>query len=278
MEHLPIIDMHLHAFELMPGDTESLAGLRAPDTPEQYMRDTINLLEEFNIRAVTSGPKELVQQWHQAAPDRIIPGIFFSRPDEISLDWIEEASGKGDLAVLGEIVTQLEGIPPNDPSLEPIFSLAERLDIPVGFHVGLGPQAAAYDEYPKYRASLSNPLLLEDVLIRHPDMRLYVCHAAWPMLDEMIHLLYSHPQVYVDTGVIDWFLPKEEFYTYLKRIVNAGFGDRVMFGSDQMTWPQAIPRAIEAIETADFISEDQKRDILFENAARFLRLNKREVS
>jgi predicted TIM-barrel fold metal-dependent hydrolase len=51
-----------------------------------------------------------------------------------------------------------------------------------------------------------------------------------------------------------------------------------MFGSDQMYWPQAISRAMEGIETADFLSEDQKRDILFENAARFLRLNKREVS
>ena len=275
MKHLPIIDMHLHAFELMPGDNESVDGLPAPDTPEQYMRDTINLLEELNIRAVTSGSTSIVQQWHRVAPDRIIPGIFFFRPDEINLDQIEEAFEKGNLAVLGEIVTQMEGIPPSDPSLEPIFALAERLDIPVGYHVGFAAPAAAYNEYPKYRASLSNPLLLEDVLIRHPDMRLYVCHAAWPMLDEMIHLLYSHPQVYVDTGAIDWLLPKEEFYTYLKRIVNAGFGDRVMFGSDQMTWPQAIPRAIDAIEMADFISEDQKRDILFENAARFLRLNQR---
>ena len=98
------------------------------------------------------------------------------------------------------------------------------------------------------------------------------------MLQEMIHLLYCHPQVYVDTGVIDWVLPKEEFYTYLRRIVNAGFGNRVMFGSDEMIWPQAIPRAIEAIETADILSEDLKRDILFRNAARFLRLDKQEVT
>jgi predicted TIM-barrel fold metal-dependent hydrolase len=193
MEHLPIIDMHLHAFELMPGDTEPAEGLPAPDTPEQYMQDTINLLEKFNIRAVTSGAANIVQQWHQAAPGRIIPGIFFVHPDEINLDWIEEAFEKGELAVLGEIVTQLEGIPPNDPALEPIFAVAERLDIPVGYHVGFAAPATAYYDYPKYRASLSNPLLLEDVLIRHPDMRLYVCHAAWPMLDEMIHLLYSHP-------------------------------------------------------------------------------------
>ena len=267
MDTLPIIDMHMHALELTPG--EILMGLQSPETPEEYLRQNIALLNQLNIYAVTSGPKDLVQKWHHASPDRIIPGILFSLPDQISIDWIKEAFEKGELAVLGEIVTQLEGISPEDSSLEPIFALAERLDIPIQFHMGLGPPGN-----PKYRASLSNPILLEDVLIRHPALRLYVAHAAWPMLDEMIHVLCTYPQVYVDTGVIDWILPREEFYTYLKRIVYAGFGDRVMFGSDQMTWPKAIPLAIESITSADFLSVEQKRDILYRNASRFLRLEK----
>ncbi|MDH4272210.1 MAG: hypothetical protein OEW18_09575 [Candidatus Aminicenantes bacterium] len=45
-----------------------------------------------------------------------------------------------------------------------------------------------------------------------------------------------------------------------------------MFGSDQMTWPDAIGMAVEAVEKADFLSDKQKRDILYNNAARFLRL------
>jgi predicted TIM-barrel fold metal-dependent hydrolase len=267
MTSLPIIDMHMHAYELIPGESEELAGLKSPDTPEEYLRDNLALLEKLNIRAVTSGPKDLVQQWHKAAPDRIIPALWFYRPDEVSLDWIEEAYHQGHLAVLGEIMTQLVGIPPEDPTLEPIFSLAEKLDIPVGFHMGVGPPG-----FPKYRASLSNPLLLEEVLVRHPAMRFYVMHAAWPMLEEIIHVLCTYPQVYVDTGLIDWILPREGFYNYLRRIVQDGLGDRVMFGSDQMMWPQVIPRAIEAITSADFLSEDQKRDILYRNAARFLHL------
>jgi hypothetical protein len=268
MTSLPIIDMHMHASELVPGESEILAGLRSPNTPEEYMRENLALLDRLNIRAVTSGSKELVQQWHQAAPERIIPGLWFYRPDEVSLGWIEEAFKQGNLAVLGEIMSQLEGISPDDPSLEPIFALAERLDIPIGFHMGIGPPGL-----PKYRASLSNPLLLEEVLVHHPAMRLYVMHSAWPMLEEIIHLLCTYPQVYVDTGLIDWILPPEAFHTYLKSIVQVGLGERVMFGSDQMIWPRAIPKAIEAITSADFLSEDQKRDILYRNAARFLRLD-----
>lgn len=267
MEPSHIIDMHMHASELTPGASEELVGFRSPDTPEAYLRDNLAILEKLNIRAVTSGSKDLVQQWHQAAPERIIPALWFYRPEEVSLDWIEEAFYQGNLVVLGEIMTQLEGIRPDDPTLEPIFALAERLDIPVGFHMGIGPPGL-----PKYRASLSNPLLLEEVLVRHPALRFYVMHSAWPMLEEIIHLLCTYPQVYVDTGLIDWILPREEFYNYLRRIVQAGLGDRVMFGSDQMIWPQVIPRAIEAIMSADFLSEDEKMNILYRNAARFLRL------
>jgi len=46
-----------------------------------------------------------------------------------------------------------------------------------------------------------------------------------------------------------------------------------MFGSDQMIWPDTIRIAIETIESADFLSADQKRDIFYNNAARFLRLD-----
>jgi Amidohydrolase len=53
---------------------------------------------------------------------------------------------------------------------------------PIAVHMGLGPPGAAYIGYPKYRMSLSNPLLLEDLLVRHPKLRLYVMHAGWPML------------------------------------------------------------------------------------------------
>ncbi|MEK6375287.1 MAG: amidohydrolase family protein [Acidobacteriota bacterium] len=73
--------------------------------------------------------------------------------------------------------------------------------------------------------------------------------------------------------MIDFALPRAEFHRYLQRIVEAGFGKRVMFGSDQMNWPKAIDYAIESITTAPFLTEEQKRDILYNNAALFLRLN-----
>jgi predicted TIM-barrel fold metal-dependent hydrolase len=106
-----------------------------------------------------------------------------------------------------------------------------------------------------------------------PIIDMHIMHAGWPMLDDLLAVLWTHPQVHVDVGVISFALPRKEFHRYPQRIVEAGFGNRVMFGSDQMNWPKAIDAAIEAIETAPFLTARQKRAIFYDNAARFLRIS-----
>jgi hypothetical protein len=113
---------------------------------------------------------------------------------------------------------------------------------------------------------------LEEVLIRHPKLRVYLMHAGYPYLQETIAIMHMYPQVYADLGVIDWALPVEEFHDYLRALMRAGFGKRLMFGSDQMVWPEAIGLAIEGVESASFLTQEQKRDIFYNNAVRFLRL------
>jgi predicted TIM-barrel fold metal-dependent hydrolase len=98
-------------------------------------------------------------------------------------------------------------------------------------------------------------------------------HAGFPYLDDTMALLYAHPQVYLDTGVIVYTQPRPTFYRYLQSLVDAGFGERIMFGSDQMVWPETIERSIQVIKDAPFLNEAQKRNILYNNAARFLRLD-----
>ena len=143
-----------------------------------------------------------------------------------------------------------------------------------------GPSAAGVPSvgFPTYRARISNPLALEDVLMKYPRLRIFVGHAGWPMESEMIHMLYSYPQLYVDIAVLNWHLPRSEFHRYLKRLVVAGFSDRILFGSDQMIWPDAIDVAVDSIESADFLSNAQKRDIFYNNAARFLALSEEEIA
>ena len=51
-----------------------------------------------------------------------------------------------------------------------------------------------------------------------------------------------------------------------------------MFGCDPMIWPGVIEPAIRAIEEAPFLSPAQKRAILYDNAARFLRLSDETIA
>lgn len=302
----PVVDMHLHAIEasppwglcipwltqLPPRDPRQdwqAAFMEAMSKPscadpiwssgdtDTTMRETIAELERLDIVGVLSGPVDLVRKWHAAAPDRFIPSVQFKiGRDDISPDAMRELFTNGGFAVLGEISNQYAGIAPDDPRMRPYWALAEELDIPVQIHMGEGTVGTAYlgiAELDNYRASLSSPLLLEEVLVRHPKLRVSVMHYGSPFVDDMIAVLSAHPQVYVDLGGIQWYYPRPYFYEHLRKLVDAGFGKRVMFGSDQADWAGVIEPSIRIIEEAPFLDDAQKRDILFNNAVRFLRLD-----
>lgn len=246
----------------------------SPETTEEVMRRSIEVMERNNVIGVVSGRQRLVAQWMAAAPQRVLPSLTpeFPIPADIGRE-LGEAKAAGQISVIGELGFQYDGIAVDNPRFEALWAAAEEQDLPVAIHFGPGPPGVAYVPGSGYRAQLSSPLALEDVLVRHPRLRVNVMHAGFPMLDDTLALLYAHPQVYVDTGVIVYTQPRPAFYRYLQALVDAGFGQRIMFGSDQMVWPETMERAIAVIREAPFLSDAQKRDILYNNAARFLRLD-----
>ena len=109
---------------------------------------------------------------------------------------------------------------------------------------------------PGFRTAAGSPLLLEDVLTRHPDLRVFVENAGYPFLDDMIAMMYQYPRLYGDLSTITWVIPRPAFHRYVEELVEAGLGHRLMFGSDQMRWPEKIGEAIEAIEEADYLTAE----------------------
>ena len=251
----------------------------SPQTDDELLSETISVMERRNVFGVLSGTPERVARWMEAAPGRFFPGLGFKiKPGAQSVKVLERLHSDGQLAVLAEVTNQYLGIAPDDKRMEPYWELAERLDIPVGIHIGTGPPGVIYLGADGYRARLHSPLTLEEVLVRHPRLRVYIMHAGYPMLDDLLTVMYAHPQVYVGVGAIVYTQPRPAFYRYLERIFESGFGKRVMFGSDHMVWPETIERSIQVIEEAPFLNNDQKRDVLYNNAVRFLRLTNAEVA
>lgn len=305
----PVIDVHLHAFQMdelppgapaCPGDQRVLiptidpreeldfSKVMACDKPifaaasDTDLRDkSIAALRRHDVRrAVTEGAVEVVADWRRAAGGEVIlPGVAFGKARDKSIAELRRLHAAGQLAVLGEVFIQYRGHRADDLRYEPYFALAEELDVPVAIHLGEGPPAAArFPGYETYRASVGSPFVLEDVLRRHPKLRIYVMHYASPLVDEMIAMMFTYPNLYVDVACNNWSFPRAQFHDALKRMVDAGFEKRILFGSDQMYWPDAIGEGIKAIETAPFLDAGQKRDILYDNAARFLRLTPAQIA
>lgn len=280
----PIIDMHMHAFGFAeygdPAPPNEVTG-KVPsarsdaDALDAHLRE----MDRYHVvLAVASGPIERLELWKKSARDRFIGGAYTgprdALPDPTTLRAMIEDKRVG---VIGELGLQYRGLSPTDPAIEPYFALAEELDVPVAIHTGLGDAGTPYNCCPNFRTSLGSPRLIEDVLVHHPKLRVYLMHAGYPYIAETLALLYVYPQVYVDVAVINWAIPRKAFHAYLRALVDAGFGERIMFGSDQMIWPDAIGLAVAGIESADFLTSGQKRDIFYDNAARFLRLDEATV-
>jgi predicted TIM-barrel fold metal-dependent hydrolase len=298
----PVIDVHVHAMDesgpnavpMCPNTAKFTASdpstkegsngwVQEECTPKlypaakgAYMKDVLAEMERLNVKAVVFGSPESVKKWKDAAPDRVIPGTSFEAGGKrLPVDQLRPSFATDGFKVMGEIGLQYQGISPSDMSVDQYFALAEELDVPVAIHMGTGGSGRANITRPTFRGSKGDPLLLEELLARHPKLRVQVMHAGYPLIDNMLTLLQANSHVYVDLAGLIWSYPLKEVNRYIERLVDGGFEDRVMFGTDQLVWPKLMAYSIGIIQNADYLTPEQKRDILYNNAARFLRLDTR---
>jgi predicted TIM-barrel fold metal-dependent hydrolase len=283
--HAPIIDVHLHAYPAdaaIPASPNPVTGTPPGVKDGQaHLQACLAEMARLNIvtGVVSGGDGDRLAaavHWRDAAPQRIIAAAGVRGSAEVplpDLGVLRAAFTERRIRVLGEVTAQYAGLTLSARQYQPYLALAAEHDIPVSVHMGMGPPGISFDPCCRgFRASLGNPAVLEEALNAHPTLRLNVMHGGWPYLQDTIALLVMYPQVYTDLGSIDWALPRAEFHAYLGALVRAGLGKRVLFGSDQMYWPDAIGMAVDAVDAASFLTPAEKRDIFHDNAVRFLRL------
>lgn len=286
---LPIIDIHLHSYDaIAPNMKAAWAGepnaqkLTSPENAEKHFQLVLEEMEKNNIvLGVTSSTSlKALEHWDSTKPGLFMTGIQTDDNGNpiVSPDTLKILFDNEKVDLLGELGLQYFGLAPDNPMMTPYYKIAEENGIPVCLHTGLGPPGGPHSFAPEFRTTLGKPTLFEPVLVKHPRLKAFIAHAGWPYISETMAMMYIYPDLYADIGVLTWALPKDAFYSALKQLMEAGFGKRIMFGSDQMVWPGAISIAVKTVQEAPFLSETEKRDILYHNAARFLELSSEEMA
>jgi len=278
-----VIDVHVHAMKpedfAGPPESANFGAFRKTyrtneRDPEALLSKTVAQMDMNHIsKAVISGDDDVVANWVQQYPDRFLPSYNHwcdGKPETVAKFESEWKAGKW--KAIGELGLVYGGHPLNDPACFPLFELAQHYDIPVFFHTGFGGPSPQAGFAPKFRISLSDPLLLEDVAIRFPKMKIVIMHMGWPFYDHALYMLWAYENVYLDTATVDWLLGPKLFSRMLEDAVETVGSDRILFGSDQMVWPQMITPAIQSIRNSSFLSDQDKRNILGENARRLLKI------
>ena len=278
-----VIDVHFHAPRLGEDDDSARR-----ETLEEMQRNGI-------VRTVlyVNEPTDL-DDWLDRSPASFVasaPMPCWRNRDESyycfaetggwpPLDWLERELAAGRIRALGEMLFNYAGVQPDDPSMSPYWALAAKYDVPVFVHTGRGPGPGQGPREREgccvsYDASLGNPALLRPVLERYPDLRIALLHfGAGERPDftyfheEALALMRDYPWVYVDMTIVSSLAPSEVYAAELRKLVDAGFGDRIMFGTDNLP---AKP-ILERLSAMEWLTDSQRRAILHDNAERFLRL------
>jgi uncharacterized protein len=280
-----IIDMHIHSYSGKDfGEREPATdhyGTKGSTDAESHRVATFAAFKKLNIvKAVVSGNPESVENWVSKDSNHIvIRGILMFTPGDYGIDSVkfEQMIRDKKIEVFGETAPYYGGTTLSDSIWQPYLRICEKYDIPVAVHTGGGDPGGTYSWSPKARLRLADPYLMEDVLVRYPKLRIYMMHAGgedWP--EHAIRLMAYYPQLYTDLAVLLWVEPNTQRYVkeFLRNAKEAGYLDRIMFGSDQMIWPYAIEKSVRFLNSLPFLTKQDKEDIFYNNAVRFLKLKK----
>jgi uncharacterized protein len=284
-ERLVAIDVHTHAEvgrdghtslspELMAASAQyfKAQGHRQPGIDEiaAYYRERHMAAVVFTVDAehATGHPRianEEVAESCAAHPDALIP--FASIDPHKGRAGVREARRLVErYGVRGfKFHPSMQGFSPDDRLAYPLYEAIEELGVPALFHTGQTGIGAGVPGGGGIRLRHSNPMLIDDVAVDFPELRIILAHPSFPWQDEALAVATHKPFVYID---LSGWSPKY-FPPQLVRYANTLLQDKVLFGSD---YPVLTPdRWLADFDKLD-IKPEVRPKILKANAARLLKL------
>ena len=271
-----LIDIHIHV-----GKREHLtdsflnyflqqfgeAALKAMDdlTPDNFTRflevegvDKGVLLSEYSPQVTGVVPNEFTAEF-AGGSDRLIP--FASIDINSSTDTgVQAEYALRDLGCKGlKLLPSYGYYFPNDPRMYAAYEVAQSYSVTVMFHTGTSL-------FPKTRVRFADPLLLDDVAVDFPKLKIVMCHGGRPFwYQESEWMLRRHPNLFIDiSGIPPFQLPRN--FPKLEKLY-----DRFIFGSD---WPNVVSIKSQADQVRRLPYKPEiVESILWKNATRILNID-----
>ena len=179
-----------------------------------------------------------VKQWCDKYPDRFsgLAGVDPYRGMHGLRDLEQAVSEYG--FVGAHLYPHWFKLAPNAALYYPYYAKCCELDVPIMMQVG---QNLIYQKDVRL-PSVAKPILLDQIAIDFPELKLIGIHVGVPWTDEMIAMAWKHANVYIG---VDAYAPRY-LPPSLVHYMNSYGASKVMFGTD---WPVIDPeRAVKEME------------------------------
>jgi predicted TIM-barrel fold metal-dependent hydrolase len=229
-----LIDWHTHCFLPEHLSADARATMKARGViggeagPEDHLRGVVEGgAEKFLVIKMPTAwgrsiPNDFIAGYVARYPGRAVGFASVDPNDTGAADEVERSIVQLRLGGL-KLSPVYHGFDPWGPPAWRLYELADRLRVPVMFHVG-----GAYD--PEAKLEWGSPLLLDRVAGAFPRLRLIVAHLGQPMMQETVMLMRKNPNVFADLSAR--FHRKWQLYNGLQVAIEYRVTDRLLFGSD----------------------------------------------
>lgn len=231
-----IIDCHTHLWRY-PGElTDELAEETAimrgkpidldvsPEMHANAMRK-VDRAVVFGLRAPLVGfltKNDTVADYVKTDPEKLIGFAAVDPTEQGALKELKRAVEE--LGLRGLKMSPIyQGWHPSDERAEPLFQYAEERGLPIMLHQGATFPRKAPLKY-------AHPVLLEDVAIRHPDLKMIIAHMGHPWEADTIVLIRKQPNLFADISGL--FYRPWQAYNSLRLAVEYGVTHKLLFGTD----------------------------------------------
>ena len=179
----------------------------------------------------------------KAYPERLIGFMSLHPYDAACVDEFERC--RTDLGLRGiKLGANYQNFDPLEPRALAVYERAQKYGLPILFHQGTSPVREA-------PIRLAHPLLMDEIAIRYPDLKIIMAHMGHPWQAETCVVIRKHPHVYADLSG-NFYRP----FSFWEQLVKAGEWNvlpKILFATD---FPVAtVPETIEALRQVNRLVE-----------------------